>query len=168
MPTSEKSGSAPLAYLITLHSYGSWLHGEAKGSVDRLHNLPGTEVLLSDEKRLTAMEARRREAAVTFSAPQRQLVHATIHEVCQHRGWELYALNVRTNHVHVVVAGNSTPEKMMNDFKAWATRRLREADLVSSTAKVWSRHGSTRWLWNDQAVEAACRYVLEGQGPDLD
>ena len=32
----------PLAYLITFRSYGTWLHGDERGSVDRFHNVYGT------------------------------------------------------------------------------------------------------------------------------
>jgi hypothetical protein len=32
----------PLGYLITFRSYGSWLHGDRRGSVDRFHNRFGT------------------------------------------------------------------------------------------------------------------------------
>jgi len=28
----------PLAYLITFRCYGTWLHGDERGSVDRFHN----------------------------------------------------------------------------------------------------------------------------------
>jgi hypothetical protein len=31
----------PLAYLITFRSYGTWLHGDPRGSVDRFHNVYG-------------------------------------------------------------------------------------------------------------------------------
>ena len=31
----------PLAYFITFHTYGSWLHGAVSGSVDDEHNRPG-------------------------------------------------------------------------------------------------------------------------------
>lgn len=33
--------------------------------------------------------------------------------------------------------------------------------------KLWTRHGSTRYLWNEASVEAACRYVRDGQGADI-
>ena len=32
----------PLAYLITFRAYGTWLHGDERGSVDRFHNRYGT------------------------------------------------------------------------------------------------------------------------------
>jgi hypothetical protein len=31
----------PLAYLITFRCYGTWLHGDARGSVDPTHNVYG-------------------------------------------------------------------------------------------------------------------------------
>jgi len=34
--------SEPLGYLITCRTYGTWLHGDARGSVDRDHNVYGT------------------------------------------------------------------------------------------------------------------------------
>src|SRR5437762_2022331 len=41
---------APLGYLITFRSYGTWLHGDARGSVDRFHNAFGTPRLPYNER----------------------------------------------------------------------------------------------------------------------
>ncbi len=76
------------------------------------------------------------------------------------------AANVRTNHVHVVVAGAETPERMMTAFKAWSTRRMREAGLVAE-GSPWSRHGSTRYLWDETELADAVAYVMDGQGAPL-
>ena len=73
----------------------------------------------------------------------------------------MLALNVRTNHVHVVVSGQCTPELIMNTLKSWATRRLRQDKLVPNEHRTWSRHGSTRYLWDSRALAAACTYVRE-------
>jgi hypothetical protein len=51
----------------------------------------------------------------------------------------------------------------MGTLKAWATRRLRDAGLEPRSGPVWARHGSTRYLWNERDIEAACWYVLHGQ-----
>ena len=32
----------PLAYLISFRTYGTWLHGDKRGSMDRKHNVYGT------------------------------------------------------------------------------------------------------------------------------
>jgi hypothetical protein len=43
--------SIPLAYFITFTCYGTWLHGDERGSVDDEHNTPGTPVLDPDPER---------------------------------------------------------------------------------------------------------------------
>jgi len=164
--TSERHADA-LAYFLTFHTYATWLHGRADGSVDRHHNTPGAPVLPPDMKR-ELDEARRLKAKpVIFNAAQRGVVERTIREVCAHRGWTLHALNVRTNHVHVVVTAPVPPERVLTDFKAYTTRRLVEAGRWAKGEKVWSRHGSTRYLWTASAVAEKCQYVIEGQGADL-
>ena len=55
----------------------------------------------------------------------------------------------------------------MNDLKSWATRRMVEADVLPAGVKAWARHGSTRYLWNDDDIYEACDYVLNRQGAPL-
>ncbi len=83
------------------------------------------------------------------------------------RGCELYSINVRTNHAHIVVSASDKPEPLMNAFKGYATRRLRRCGLVNPAAKIWARHGSTRYLWTETHFAAAVEYVAFGQGQDL-
>lgn len=154
----------PLAYFITFTTYGTWLHGNAKGSVGRqsdgvYRNLsqPNPDMEQSDRERMPG-------PSFTMSSPQRAVVDKTLREVTRHRRWDIHALNVRTNHVHVVVeAPETAPESVMNDFKAWATRRLREAGLVDENAKLWTRHGSTRHLFDAEALMSAIDYVKNRQ-----
>ena len=108
-----------------------------------------------------------REQPMTLGVRMRPIVAAAITEVCTNRGWSLLASNVRTNHVHVVVAGPDNPVAAMTAFKAWSTRRLREEGLIPNRDRVWTRHGSTRFLYTVRAVAAAVAYVVEGQGDDL-
>lgn len=103
-----------------------------------------------------------------LDAAERAIVEEAVRGVCDHRGWFLTAVHVRTNHVHAVTAAAASPERIMSDFKSWSTRRLREAGLVGADTRVWSRHGSTRYLWDEASVERAAHYVVEGQGVDLD
>jgi REP element-mobilizing transposase RayT len=97
----------------------------------------------------------------------RAIVLQTLAEVCLHRGWGLLAAHVRTNHVHVIVEAEVPPEKVMNDCKAYASRNLNRFDGSEPSRKRWARHGSTRWLWTDQEVRAAVRYVVEQQGEPI-
>jgi len=77
----------------------------------------------------------------------------------------LYALAVRTNHVHVVVCcgEHTSPEAAMEQFKAWSTRRLREAKVTETDQAVWTSHGSTRWINHQPGLDAAIAYVSTGQ-----
>ena len=79
----------------------------------------------------------------------------------------LYAINVRTNHVHTVVTANRKAELVLNGFKANATRELRQSGLWTETFSPWARKGSKKKLWNEQSVAKAIDYVLYGQGDDL-
>ena len=94
----------------------------------------------------------------------RAVVDRTIQQVCSHKRWVLAALNVRTNHVHAVVSAHVAPDLVMTSLKSWSTRRLREAGLVEPEAKVWSRHGSTRWIWTDRGYSRAVHYTQYEQG----
>jgi hypothetical protein len=51
----------------------------------------------------------------------------------------------------------------MNAFKSWGTRRLTEAALWNKGDKLWSHHGSTRYLFKPEDVIEECKYVLDGQ-----
>jgi len=160
--TDTRGTDAPAAYLITFRTYASWLPGDARGTVDRLHNQPGTPLLPPDHNHEDSAKRRAGET-MTLSPAQRDLVGRGVREMCNHRSWELYAVNVRSNHVHVVVSGSESPERIMTAFKAWSTRRMRQAGLMPSEKQAWSRHGSTRYLWDLKQIEAACQYVQEAQ-----
>jgi REP element-mobilizing transposase RayT len=156
--------SQPLAYLITIRTYGTWLHGDERGSVDRrLYNKYGTPKIAHNERLVRAEEAQLEHPPVTLTEAQRAVVERAIREVCAHRGYQLLAVNARTNHVHTVVAATCKPEPVMNAFKAYATRHLREAGLLPLDVRPWSRHGSNPYLWTPEQVDRAIDYVINGQ-----
>jgi REP element-mobilizing transposase RayT len=154
----------PLAFFITFSTYGTWLHGNETGSVDRGHNEPGMPFLPVDSDREREEQAAMTHAAYELDAPRRQVVLSTLSEVCRHRGWRLIVAHVRITHVHLVVAADVIPEKVMNDFKAYASRRLTEAGFDQSDTKRWSRHGSTKYIWDEGHLANAINYVLHKQG----
>lgn len=162
----------PLAYLITFRSYGTWLHGDERGSVRRCDsNLYGTPFILPNQTLNSAEAKLMKHHPVILDQSQRDVIRDAIKEVCNYRGYELKAVNVRSNHVHCVVTASCKPEPVMNAFKSYSTRRLREYGLLSSKIRTWERHGSTRYLWKHRHVALAIEYVLYGQDntiPDFD
>ncbi len=157
----------PLAYLLTWTTYGTWLHGDDRGSVDREHNTFDTPFVPASPGRRVARVDQLAAQVVTLTADQRRVVHETIDAHCAHRGWRLIEANVRTNHVHAVIAAPVEPEVIVNQCKGWCTRRLREAGLVGADQPVWTEGGSKRYLWDDESLARARHYVRNEQGPDL-
>ena len=161
----------PLAYFLSFRTYGTWLHGDARGSSDRFHNAYGSPFLPANNRWKSYKQQLLKAKPLILNTARRPIVEESIRETCRIRKWSLYAVNVRTNHVHVVVAALKDPELVLNAFKANATRRLREEGLWGYPFSPWAFKGSKRRLWNERSVERAINYVLFGQGdepPDFD
>jgi REP element-mobilizing transposase RayT len=177
----------PLAYFLTWCSYGTWLPGDERGWIQHRHGWQFPDAV----KKLEA-EARMTEDACRFDAEQRIVVERQIAETSQTRGWELHAVNCRSNHVHVIVTASPAPKIVRNQLKAWCTRRLKEleikrrqfgdgprsrfglaSDATTSTRIVsegeglrenwWAERGSQRFINDADSLEAAIVYVLDGQ-----
>ncbi len=156
-----------MRYLITFACYGGRLHGDESGSVDRKHNLVGSRLLDDDSDRAAEERESMKQLPYLLDPARRACGLEAIREVCLYRGWNLLAAHVRMNHVHVVVEADVKPEKVMNDFKAYASRALNRLGLDATGRKRWARHGSTLWLNEDEAVQRAIRYVVEEQGETM-
>jgi len=151
-----------MRYFLTFVTYGSHLHGD-EGSGDRSHNLPGSPTLALDEDWVERDTELMDQEPFVLDEGDRTVVLKAIREVCAHRKWLLLAAHVRTNHVHVVAESEEKPEKVMTDFKRYASRSLNRSDDGEQNRKHWARHGSTRYLWKDKDVREAVRYVVEEQ-----
>ena len=145
-------------YLITITTYGTWVHGDERGSVKRKGQFVNFDSNLKKRE-----ERSLKHPPIVFTNDQRAIVERTIREVCEYRHWELLALNVRTNHVHAVVSAGDSAEKIMNSLKSYATRRLREAGELVEVQKIWTKHGSTRPINGEVSLRNTIHYVLECQ-----
>jgi REP element-mobilizing transposase RayT len=153
-----------LAYLITFTTYGARLHGSDKGSVDDEHNVYGTPFVRTDLQRECRSRKTMTEPGYTMGPLEREIVRGAIIDLAAERRWLLLAVHVRSNHVHVVVSAEREPERIMSDLKARASRDLSFAGFDSEVRRRWTRHGSTRHLFEEDQVEAAIRYAIDEQG----
>jgi REP element-mobilizing transposase RayT len=167
MPRDFDDNDFPLAYLISFRTYGTWLHGDERGSMDRKHNVYGTPKIAPNSALNRSDKAQLGHPPVSLDARQRPVVEGAVREVCENRRYTLRAINVRTNHLHSVVTAMVKPEPILEAFKAYATRKLRRAGLLAPGVKPWARGGSRRYLWKERHVERAIEYVLFYQGNDL-
>ena len=158
----------PLAYFISFLSYGTWLHGDRRGSIDRFHNRYRSPYMPKNDSWRNYNRAQLKTKPFFLRAKHRRAIKEAIKETCNKRKWSLLALSVRSNHIHVVVVANGKkPELVLGAFKANATRQLREHGLWRHPFTPWTDGGSKRRLWNEQSIVEAIDYVLYGQGDDL-
>ena len=157
----------PLAHLITFRCYGTWLHGDERGSTDRRHNVYRTPHISVNDKWQLHNAQSLKSVAVKLTAEQRRSIEKAIREPCILRRWHLHALNVRTN-VHIVVSTDGKKaSSALNALKANSTRQMREDGNWDSPRSPLADKGSARHLWNERSVALAIDYVVNGQGGDL-
>jgi REP element-mobilizing transposase RayT len=157
----------PIAFLITFRCYGTWLHGDPRGSVDRLHNIYGTPRLGPERARVKYERTLMLQPPVRLGAKRRAAVTKGIARACVRRRWQLWAVNVRTNHVHAVVAADCHSTKVRSTLKAYATRNMRKTGCWNSDKSPWAGRGSRISLWDEDDLNAATVYVLYDQGAPL-
>ena len=150
----------PKAYFLTWTTYGTWLPGDSRGWVDR-HRTHGEVVDPPDPDLERAARSKMTEAPVTLDVHERKLVLEAIHDTSSRREWCLHALDVRSNHVHVVISTNNRrPGEVMGILKSYATRALRRA-RPQRKGRWWTRGGSKRLLFDQAAVSRAVVYVRD-------
>jgi REP element-mobilizing transposase RayT len=168
-PMPSSSGDPfPIAYLITITCYGTHLHGDEKGSVDRHHNWFETPSVPPETSRRNQARRLMKFPPYQMDVAQRALILEAIQDICRRRRWTLIAAHVRCRHVHCVVSAAMPPEPVMNAMKACISRKLNESGLEPHRSRRWTRHGSTKYLWTERSVEEATEYVLEGQGEPME
>lgn len=154
----------PLAYFITFTTYGTWLHGDSRGSITVKDH--STKVVHPCAKLHQSVQSQLKHPTVVLDAIQRKIVLETICRHCILKNWNLLAAHVRTNHVHLLVQSNETAEKVMQDIKAWCTRRLRQSGM--NIPKVWTRHGSTKYIFTHEKRLEKIHYVVFEQGEPME
>ncbi len=70
----------PLGYLITFRSYGTWLHGDERGSTDRFHNVYKSLHIPANERWKQHNTNKLKSESLILTAGQRQSVETAIRE----------------------------------------------------------------------------------------
>lgn len=103
----------PITYFITWTTHGSWLPGDDRGWRKMKHGPQTPQPLLEQwcRNRMT-------EEVVTLNETQRMKVEKVCQEHADHRGWILHAVKARSNHVHVVVTADKSPENCQRPIQS--------------------------------------------------
>lgn len=157
-------------WLITWTTYGTRLPGDKRGFVSGVYDASGGKVLHNtpgapcdrDIPQLRQFAASiMREEAVYLDLAQAEAVAEQLRETATYRGWQLLALAVMDDHIHLVVGvrGDPDPEKVLGDFKAYGTRKLNNG--WGRREHWWSQSGSKRKKATPEAILAAVVYVRD-------
>lgn len=149
----------PIAFFITWTVYGSHLQGDERGWRRRRKGLQ------LPEPQLKQWHTERLAFDVLLLSPrQRQLVESECKRHCNHRSWKLWAVNARSNHVHVVdTAVNYSGKTVRDQLKANCTRVLRQDDSGFRDRQVWSVGGDWDCVNSMDDLEVVCQYVCDAQ-----
>lgn len=157
-----------LGYFITFTCYGTWLHGDERGSWNGNAKSLREYFIPPDPRLVEAMRPRMKHPATIMTGPMRKCVREAIQGHCADKGWRLHAVAVRTNHVHVVVTTEThTAQQVMVALKARATHFLRKAGLLGEERPMWTERASKIPLKAEAGFNGAVHYVLHEQGPAL-
>ena len=159
----------PITLFITWTTYGSWLPGDSRGWKRWKKGQQQPQPVLEDW-----CKDRMKEKAVLLNVQQRKTVEDVIREHGEIRGWELHAVSVRSNHVHVAVTvvpktGNSDfrtgdgIKRVRDELKANATRVLRRSEKPITNTKVWTKGGDIKFIDSDEDLEQVVIYICDAQ-----
>ena len=158
-----------ISLFITWTAYGSWLPGDVRGWMKWKKGEQQPQPVLEDW-----CKARMKGGPVLLDDQHRKTVDEVIHRHSQIRGWELHAVSVRSNHVHVAVTvvpktGNKDSravdgiKRVRDELKANATRVLRRCENPIANEKVWTKGGDMQFIDNDENLERVVIYISEAQ-----
>lgn len=164
-------------WLITWTCYGNWLPGDPRGFVSRVrdrrsddpnvsnritHNQPGTDCDRDISALRQSALASLKGDPIRLDRTQARILFEQFHETATYRGWNLAAVAIMTNHIHLVVGfyGDPAPDRCMGDFKAYGSRRLNQRFGKPPSDTWWTDKGSQRKLPNVEAIRSAIAYVL--------
>jgi REP element-mobilizing transposase RayT len=148
----------PVTYFITWTTYGTWLPGDHRGwRKTRKGNQPPQPLLEN------WVRNRMTEDPVLLNSERRAKVERVCRDHANIRGWVIHAVSARTNHVHIAVTADADPKKVRDQFKANATRVLRQVPDPIASKKVWTKGGDCEIVDGDDELERVVQYITEAQ-----
>jgi REP element-mobilizing transposase RayT len=133
--------------------------------VDDEHNEYGKPFVEPDAQREARAQVSMTQPPFVLSdAAPRDLVRDAIVALCREKGWRLWAVHVRTNHVHVVVSADRDPGRLMSDLRRERQKALNQAGFDDAKRTRWTRRGSTIHLFDQPPADGKIDYTLNRQG----
>jgi REP element-mobilizing transposase RayT len=160
-----------LAYHITWGTYGTRLHGDPRGTVDRKHNEFGTPVLGFDEHRWEREKENLKFPPVVLTRDQMRSIESLVPEICERGHWKYITCAAGPDHVHVILKSEHSPETIRRLMKRWLGQKLMQRyknepgcpqpGKPGTGATWWAECGSIRWIDSERYLHNATKYVYD-------
>jgi REP element-mobilizing transposase RayT len=148
-----------LAHHITWGTYGTRLHGDSRGTVDRNDNQYQSPILGYDKLRWEKEKARLKFPPVIFSIQQRIRVESLVPAICKRGLWTYHACAAGPDHIHVVLSAIHPPQTIRRLMKRWLGEELSTTNPLPENATWWAECGSIRSLDSLRYFNSAMNYV---------
>ena len=152
----------PLAYHITFGTYGTRLHGDPRGTVDRSMNHPGDPIIGADPAWWEMERKKLKYDPVILTHEQMRHAEFVMPEICLRGGWQFRTGAGGPDHVHALLTADADGDAVRKWLKRWLGEKLSERWEWPEGATWWAEGGSVRWVWNDPYYDAVFGYV-DGQ-----
>ena len=163
-------------WFLTWTTYGTWLPGDKRGFVGPVsdsssgqvnHNIPGTPYDADFSALRNYAISQMKGEPIYLISEQAEVMFTQFQETTEYRQWQLCAVGIIRNHVHLVVGVSADPEPsaILGTFKSYASRVLNRRWTKPPNGTWWTESGSKRKLSDEQAVRAAIRYVEQQANP---
>ena len=155
-------GGVSMHSLLGIHwtasTYGTWLHGDARGSWYQ------GRLIVGDRPLRMASQSSMKHGAVQRSAEERLLVEHTIRTVSTEFGHTLLALTVQSTHVHVVFSPLAEPIKtvvarLKRRTSMEVLQRRRQRGAVDIARSIWSAKRFLVFVTEERHLQHTIAYV---------
>ena len=163
-------------WFLTWTTYGTWLPGDERGFVGAvsdnssgqvIHNIPGTPYDADFSSLRNYSINQMKGEPIYLSYEKAEVMFDQFQETTEYCQWQLCAIGIIRNHVHIVVGvpGDPDPSAILGTFKSYSSRTLNKRWTKPLNGTWWTKSGSKRRLPNEHAVRAAIRYVEQQANP---
>ena len=151
--------SRPIAYHITFGTYGTRLHGDERGTVDRSMNCPGDPIIGADAGWWELERKRLRSHPVFLEPEQTAYAESVIPLVCARGGWEYHVGAAGPDHVHVLLTAEADGDAVRKWFKRWLGEAMWAKWPRAEGTTWWAEGGSVKWVWERDYFENVFDYL---------
>jgi REP element-mobilizing transposase RayT len=149
----------PLAYHITFGTYGTRLHGDERGTVDRRSNHFGEPIIDQCEEWEQMERHRLKYPPRVLTREQCVEVELLIPRVCARGKWTYHTCAAAPDHVHTVLTAQAEGEAVRMWLKRWVTQGLNGRWPLRDDQVWWAECGSVKWVWEEDYFQRAVGYV---------